>query len=342
MAYLQAISYYYPDKCLTNEDITRLHPEWSADKISGKTGIYKRYLSAEDETAVDMAEKAALRLLDEYKIDKREIDFIILCTQSPDYYLPTSACILQDRLGLSESCGAFDYNLGCSGYVYGLGLAKGLIATGQAQNVLLITSETYTKYLHPEDKSCQTIFGDAAAASLITTDKHHEGWLNAEILKSTYRTIGSQYRDLIVENGASRRPKVADEKVELNEDGSFRYCANNLFMDGKSIFDFSSLTVPQVVEQTLVKNGISKEEIDWYVFHQANKFMLNFARMRCGAPQEKFVVDMENGGNTVSSTIPIVLKRMVDNNRLEQGQTILLCGFGVGLSIAGIVLSIRK
>ena len=337
MAYLQAISYYYPEKCLTNEDITRQHPEWSADKISGKTGIYKRYLSAKDETAVDMAEKAALRLFNEYKIDKGRIDFIILCTQSPDYYLPTSACILQDRLGLTESCGAFDYNLGCSGYVYGLGIAKGLIETGQAQNVLLITSETYTKYLHPEDKSCQTIFGDAAAASLITAD-NHVGWLNAEILKSAYKTIGAQYRDLIVENGASRRSKAVDEKVELNEDGSFRYCANNLFMDGKSIFDFSSLTVPQVVEQTLVKNGISKDDVDWYIFHQANKFMLNFARMRCGAPQEKFVVDLEDGGNTVSSTIPIVMKRMMDNNRLTQGQTLLLCGFGVGLSIAGVVL----
>ncbi len=339
MAYLQAISYYYPEKCLTNEDITRQHPEWSADKISGKTGIYKRYLSADGETAVDMAEKAALRLFEEYKIDKGIIDFIILCTQSPDYYLPTSACILQDRLGLSECCGAFDYNLGCSGYVYGLGLAKGLIETGQAQNVLLITSETYTKYLHPEDKSCQTIFGDAAAASLITADIL-DGWLNAVILKSAYKTIGAQYRDLIVENGASRRPKVEDEKAEINEDGSFRYCANNLFMDGKSIFDFSSLTVPQVVEQTLVKNEITKDDVDWYIFHQANKFMLNFARMRCGAPQEKFVVDLEDGGNTVSSTIPIVMKRMMDNNRLNQGQTLLLCGFGVGLSVAGVVLNI--
>ncbi len=337
MAYLQAIAYYYPEKCLTNEDISRLHPEWSADKISSKTGIYKRYLSSTDETAVDMAEKAALRLFKEFKIDKKSIDFIVLCTQSPDYYLPTSACILQDRLGLSENCGAFDYNLGCSGYVYGLGLTKGLIETGQAQNVLLITSETYTKYLHPDDKSCQTIFGDAAAASLITLEKH-VGWLNAEILKSAYRTIGAQYRDLIVENGASRHPKVIDEKVELNEDGSFKYCANNLFMDGKSIFDFSSLIVPQVVEQTLVKNGISKDDVDWYIFHQANKFMLNFARMRCGAPQEKFVVDLEDGGNTVSSTIPIVMKRMMDNNRLTLGQTLLLCGFGVGLSVAGIML----
>lgn len=339
MAYLQAISYYYPEKCLTNEDLTRLHPEWSAEKISGKTGIYKRYLSADGETAVDMAEKAANRLFGEYRIDKGIIDFIILCTQSPDYFLPTSACILQDRLGLSEACGAFDYNLGCSGYVYGLGLAKGLIVSGQAKNVLLITSETYTKYLHPEDKSCQTIFGDAAAASLITADKH-DGWLNGEIMNPAYKTMGAQFHDLIVEDGASRKPRTADVEVELNEDGSFKYSANHLFMDGKSIFDFSALTVPQVVTQTLERNGLNKDDVDWYIFHQANKFMLNFARMRCGVPQEKFVVDLEDGGNTVSSTIPIAMKHMIDKDNLQQGQTLLLCGFGVGLSVAGIILKI--
>lgn len=339
MAYLQAISYYYPERCLTNEDLSRLHPEWSADKISGKTGIYKRYLSADGETAVDMAEKAANRLFEEYSIDRKRVDYIILCTQSPDYFLPTSACILQDRLGLSEACGAFDYNLGCSGYVYGLGLAKGLIVSGQAKNVLLITSETYTKYLHPEDKSCQTIFGDAAAASLITAETC-DGRLNAEILTPAYKTMGAQFRDLIVENGAARNPKSAEDKVELKEDGSFKYSANHLFMDGKSIFDFSALTVPQVVAQTLERNGLNKEDVDWYIFHQANKFMLNFARMRCGVPQEKFVVDLEDGGNTVSSTIPIAMKHMMDKENLKQGQTLLLCGFGVGLSVAGIVLKL--
>jgi len=337
MAYLQAISYYYPDRCLTNDDLTRLHPEWSADKISGKTGIYKRYLSAEGETAVDMAEKAANRLFEEYGIDRSIVDFVILCTQSPDYYLPTSACILQDRLGLPNECGAFDYNLGCSGYVYGLGLAKGLIASCQAKNVLLITSETYTKYLHPEDKSCQTIFGDAAAASLVTAEKH-DGGLNAEILNSAYRTLGAQFRDLIVENGASRNPKSSEEKVELNEDGSFKYSANHLFMDGKSIFDFSAMTVPQVVTQTLEQNELNKDEVDWYIFHQANKFMLNFARMRCGVSEERFVIDLDDGGNTVSSTIPIAIKHMLEEDKLKQGQILLLCGFGVGLSVAGIVL----
>ena len=216
MAYLQVISYYHPERCLTNDELTLLHPEWSADKIASKTGINKRYLSAENETALDMAERVANRLFDEYTIDKSVIDFIILCTQSPDYFLPTSACILQYRLGLQDQCGAFDYNMGCSGFVYGLGLAKGLIASNQAKHILLITSETYTKYLHPEDKSCQTIFGDAAAASFISAEKCAWG-LNAEILTPIYKTIGAQYQDLIVKNGAARNPKN-DNEIILNEE----------------------------------------------------------------------------------------------------------------------------
>lgn len=337
MAYLQVISYYYPERCLTNDELTLLHPAWSADKIASKTGIDKRYLSAENETAMDMAEKVANRLFEEYKIDKSAIDFIILCTQSPDYFLPTSACILQDRLGLKDSCGAFDYNMGCSGFVYGLGLAKGLIASNQARNVLLITSETYTKYLHPEDKSCQTIFGDAAAASLISSEKCEWG-LNAEILNPIYKTIGARYQDLIVKNGAARNPKNNNEVV-FNEDGTFRSASNYLYMDGKSIFDFSAQIVPQVVEQTLRINDYQKEDIDWYIFHQANKFMLNFARMRCGIPSEKFIIDIADGGNTVSSTIPIAIKRMV--SEIKPKDRLLLCGFGVGLSVAAVVLRIN-
>lgn len=337
MAYLQVISYYYPERCLTNDELTLLHPEWSADKIALKTGINKRYLSAEHETALDMAEKVANQLFEEYTIDKSTIDFIILCTQSPDYFLPTSACILQDRLGLQYDCGAFDYNMGCSGFVYGLGLAKGLIASNQAKNVLLITSETYTKYLHPEDKSCQTIFGDAAAASLISAEKYARG-LNAEILTPIYKTIGAQYQDLIVKNGAARNPKKNNEVI-LNEDGTFHSAPDCLYMDGKSIFDFSAQIVPQVVDQTLKKNNLQKEDIDWYVFHQANKFMLNFARMRCGVPQEKFIIDIADGGNTVSSTIPIAIKRLLPQIKLND--RLLLCGFGVGLSVAGVVLQIN-
>lgn len=337
MVYLQAISYYHPEKCLTNEDISSLHPEWSAEKISNKTGIYNRHISADDETAVDMAEKAANNLFEEYSIERNSIDMIILCTMSPDYFYPASSCILQHRLGLLESCGAFDFNLGCSGFVYGLGIAKGLIATGQAKNVLLLTSETFTKYLHPQDKSCLTLFGDAAAASLITAEKHEE-WLNAEIMSSAFRTIGAQYKDLILENGAARHPKTNDDFVEYNEDGSFKFSPNHAYMDGKAIFDFSASVVPQVVEETLKNNGLLREDVDWYVFHQANMFLLNFTRIRCGVPTEKFIIDLKDGGNTVSATIPIALKHMMMDNRIKKGHKLLLCGFGVGLSVAGIVL----
>lgn len=335
--YLQAISYYFPSNCLTNEEISLNHPEWSVEKISTKIGIDNRYISSPNETAVDMAEKAANNLFEEYCVDKDSIDFIILCTMTPDYFLPASACILQNKLGLKEECGAFDYNLGCSGFVYGLGIAKGLIVTGQAKKVLLLTSDTFTKYVHPEDKSCQTLFGDASTASLITDNKC-DGLLNAEILNSVYKTIGVQYKDLIVENGAFRNPNRNDSEYFLHEDGSFKSGPNYVSMDGKAIFDFSAQIVPLVVEQTLRKNGFKKDEIDWYVFHQANKFLLNFARTRCGVPQEKFIVDLEDGGNTISCTIPIALKRKL--TKIQPKTNLLLCGFGVGLSVAGIVLKV--
>lgn len=335
-AYLQNISYYYPEKCLTNEELSALHPEWSAEKISKKTGIYKRYLSSDGETAVDMAEKAASRLFEEHHVDKATIDFVILCTQSPDYFLPTSACILQDRLGLSEDCGAYDYDLGCSGYVYGLGMAKGLIESGQAKNVLLLTSETYTKYIHPQDKSCKTIFGDGASASLITSEKH-DGGMNAVILQPSYRTLGSKYHTLIVKNGASRHPEY-DGFDELADDGTFVQNANNLFMDGKEIFEFSAIRVPELLYKNLEINGMSLDEVDLFVFHQANQYMLNFVKMKCKLPAEKFVMDLADGGNTVSSTIPIVLSKMHKDGKIVKGQSMALSGFGVGLSIANVIL----
>lgn len=338
-AYLQAISYYLPTYCLTNEIISSEHPEWSAEKISAKTGINRRYISAPDETALDMAEKAALRLFEEYRIDKAGIDFVILCTQSPDYILPTSACILQEKLGLSEDCAAYDYNLGCSGYVYGLCMAKAFIESSQAKSVLLLTSETYSKYLHPDDKSCRTIFGDGASASLITATNSNCG-MNAEILLPAYKTIGSQYQHLIVETGGSRNPIRGGSLDQYTEDGEFEKNADYLYMNGKAIFDFTAQIVPSVVNQTLKVNELSKEEIDWFVFHQANKFMLNFSRMRCGIDIDKFVFDTEDGGNTVSSTIPISLKRMINKQQIQSNTHLLLCGFGVGMSIAGVVLKI--
>ncbi len=325
-AYLQAIGFYFPGHCLTNEDLSEQHPEWSAEKIARKTGIQRRYLSSDDETAADMAVKAAENLFSQ-GIDRHEVDFIVLCTQSPDYFLPTTACILQERLGLSQQCGAFDFNLGCSGYVYGLGIAKGLIVSGQAHNVLLLTAESYTKYLHPEDKSCRTIFGDGAAASLISSERM-EGGFNAAILQNSYRTIGRDYEYLIVRDGAARNPVRSEDS-----EGSY------LFMDGKAIFDFSAEAVPEEIAANLAINGYGMEDVDYLVLHQANLYMMNIVRMRSGLPAEKLVVDLEDGGNTVSSTIPIALKRWSGNHDFKPGCKIVLCGFGVGLSVACTMLA---
>lgn len=162
MAFIKAINYYLPEKVVTNEELLKEFPEWSVDKVAAKVGIDSRHVADENETAGDLAEKAARKLFEEHNIDPKSIDFLLLCTQSSDHFLPSTACILQDRLGIPTTAGAFDYNLGCSGCVYGMAVAKGLIAGGIAKNVLLLTAETYNKYLHPSDKSNRSIFGDAA------------------------------------------------------------------------------------------------------------------------------------------------------------------------------------
>jgi len=182
-SYIKAISYYLPEEIITNEDLVKEFPEWTIDKVASKIGINKRHIAKENETASDMATHAAENLFSEHNIDRSSIDFILLCTQSPDYFLPTSACLIQNRLGLSTSCGALDFNLGCSGFVYGLSLAKGLIAAGIAQNVLLLTSETYSKHIHPKDKGNRTIFGDASAATLVSTEGFAVWVLMAVVLK---------------------------------------------------------------------------------------------------------------------------------------------------------------
>ena len=336
--YLQAVSYYFPEECLNNEMLSNMHPEWSVDKISLKTGIYNRYLSASDETAGDMAIKAANKLFNEYLIDKSDIDFVILCTQSPDYFLPTTACIIQNRLGLNKNCGALDFNLGCSGFIYGLGLAKGLITSDQARNVLLITSETYTKSIHPLDKSNKTIFGDGAAACLITLDSRDSFW-NAEIMKFSYFTDGAGFDKLIIKNGGMRNRKVKNSN-DVCENNTFVSNDDYIFMDGKAIFDFTAFEVPKLFTENLQKNELQISDIDLFIFHQANEYMLNFVRNRCKIPENKFYINLRDGGNTVSSTIPIALKRAYEESRFHKDNKLLLCGFGVGLSMGAVVLSL--
>jgi len=331
-AYIKHISYYLPEAILTNDQIAKEFPEWSAEKVANKVGITKRHIAAENETATDMAIKASKKLILESGVDKAMIDFILLCTQSGDYMLPSSACIIQNQLGLGTHCGAFDFNLGCSGYEYGLAVAKGLIIGGIAKNILLLTAETYTKYLHPKDKGNRTIFGDAATATLIST----EGF--AEIGEFVLGTDGSGAEQLIVKTGGARQKYLLND-LQLDEDGNPRG-SDFLYMNGGAIFDFTADIVPSMVAELLSRSNLQQEDIDLFVFHQANKYMINYLRKLLDIDKEKFYIFMEKVGNTVSSTIPIALCEAQNDGKLQGN--VMLAGFGVGLSWGATMLTIQK
>lgn len=332
MVFLKAISYYLPEKVVTNEDLVKEFPEWSVDKVAQKVGVNSRHLAAENETAGDMAEKAALRLFSEYHIDPKTVDFLMLCTQSPDYFLPSTACILQDRLGIPTSAGAFDYNLGCSGCIYGMAMAKGLIVAGIAKNVLLLTAETYNKYLHPSDKSNRSIFGDGAAACLISSDGF------AEIGEFVLGTDGSGANNLIVKTGAARQKDTTGKFVEDDEDHV--WYDDYLYMNGGAVFNFTLDTIPSMIVQILERNGLEKDQVDYYIFHQANNFMLNTIRKVCVLPKDHFYIDLSTTGNTVSSTVLIGLKECMRHNVIKSGDNVMISGFGVGLSWGGTLVKI--
>ena len=266
---IKKIEYYLPERKLTNKQLAKKFPEWNAEKIEKKTGIRERHITRKGETALDIGLKAAEKVLDNF--DKSKIDFLLFCTQSTEYYLPSGACILQDKLGLSNNIGALDFNLGCSGFIYGLAMAKSFINTGIAKNVLLITSETYTKHIHPKDKSNLTIFGDGAAATIIEKSSK-EG-----ILEFSLGTDGSGFDNLIVPNGGLRNRYNPDADIIDDDSGSLR-TKNNLYMNGPEIFNFTIKAVPIVVKQCLEINKTSMNEIDYVIFHQANKYMINYLR----------------------------------------------------------------
>ncbi|MCX6970128.1 MAG: ketoacyl-ACP synthase III [Verrucomicrobia bacterium] len=325
------IEYYLPARKVTNTELGQEFPDWDYIGFGKKIGISARHISSEGETALDMAERASLMLFG--KIDKVKIDFVLLCTQSPDYLLPTSACILQDRLGLSTTCGALDFNLGCSGYIYGLALAKGLLASKVATNILFIVSETYSKHLHPKDKVNRAIFGDAAAATLISSD-------SLTIGEFVLGTDGKGFEELIIKNGGQRNrpPAVADEYDYANGNITSN---DHLYMNGPAIYAFTINTIPNLVRETAERNQLSLNEIDFFIFHQANEYMLNYLRTKSQIPSEKFCIDLAVTGNTVSATIPIALKNAIAQNRVTKGSRVMLVGFGVGLSWGATIITIN-
>ncbi|AXI01209.1 ketoacyl-ACP synthase III [Sporosarcina sp. PTS2304] len=316
---IKAIEYYLPKNTEQND---------ANNRTVKKVGIFQKHIAAEDEFASDLAVQAAEQLFEKHSIERESIEYVLYCTQSPDYFLPTTACLIQERLGLNNSVGALDFNLGCSGFVYGLSMAKGLIESGQVKNVLLLTGETYSKFVNPKDRSVQLLFGDAGSATLIEASDvaglHH----------FAFGTDGSGAKNLIVPYGGMRNREHAVELIEEEDAyGNVRH-QGNLYMKGSAVFNFTSREIPKSIDQFFEKHSLQFTDFDKIIFHQANLYMLNSLRDKMSIPEDKFVTDFEDCGNTVSATIPIALKRQIDNGEIQRGDHILLVGFGVGYSWA--------
>jgi 3-oxoacyl-[acyl-carrier-protein] synthase-3 len=335
-AAVAAISSHFPSAELTNEQLAAEFGDWTAEKIFEKTGIRSRRIAGETETASDLGVVAAETLFASGACAPGDIDFLLFCTQSPDYFLPTTACTMQSRLGMRTDSGAIDFNQGCSGWVYGLSLAKSLVEAGTANNVLLVTAETYSKYINPRDRSVRTIFGDAAAATLVKAiDADHD-----LIGPFIFGTDGRGACNLIVPTGGARRPSTAEPLVETSDtSGNWRSDAN-LFMNGPEIFNFTLQSVPKAVAQLLAKSERAIGDVDFFLFHQANRFMLERLRAKSGIAPEKFWNDIEQIGNTVSSTIPIAWQQARDQGRLHAGDRVMAVGFGVGYSWSGAMIEV--
>ncbi len=329
-AFIKALAYNLPEKILDNEQIVAEFPEWTVEKINNKIGIKQRHITVEGETASDLAVGAAEKLFSINNINRAEIDYLIFITQSPDYHLPTTACLIQKRLGLSKSITSIDVNLGCSGFVTGLSLAKAVVISGQAKNVLLLTAETYSKYMHKRDKSNRTIFGDGSAATLVST----EGM--AEIGEFVIGTDGNGAENLIVKSGGARNPKPLND-LKFDDYGN-PHSSDSLYMDGPAILNYSLESIPQLVKDVLVKNSVTLDDIDLHVYHQANIFLANLERRKLKIAKEKYYCNIENVGNTVSSTIPISLCLALEDGILKPGMKVLSVAQGLGYTWGGMVL----
>jgi 3-oxoacyl-[acyl-carrier-protein] synthase-3 len=329
-ATIQHIEIYLPEKVLTNEELALQLPGWDPVEIYEKVGIKQRHITAPGETALDLAQKVCEKLFENW--GRPPVDFMMLCTQSPDHFLPSSSCLLQKRLNMPDSVGAFDFALGCSGFVYGLATAKGLIAGGLASTILLVTAETLSKHIHPKDKANRSLAGDAAAATIITrTDEEN-------IQDFVLGTDGNE-KDMIVPYGACRHPYDVNAEEYTDINGNVR-SNNHYYMNGHEVFNFTMKKVPSLVSEVMARNNLTIDTVDYFIFHQANKFIIDHLRKMSKIPSEKFYLNMENTGNTSSCTIPIALKDALERKLIKKGDKVLLAGFGIGYSWAGTIITI--
>jgi len=333
-ASIRAVSVAFPENVLTNDELLAGVPEHVSELLIRHTGVRRRHIARPEETALDLGEQACMKLFAEHPQLRELVDVLIFCTQSPDYVLPPNSCVLHGRLGLNDSVGAFDLPHACSAFIYAISLAQALIASGAAKNVLVVTGDTYSKYIHPHDRSARLLFGDAAAATWLSVAGENQGVLDVRC-----GTAGKYFDKFLIPAGGCRQPltdalRLAEER---DSSGNLRSPAQ-IHMAGRDVLSFVSSRVPSHINDFLARNGITLDAIDWLVFHQASAVTLDSLIRLLKADPTKVLRHLEDVGNTVSASIPLVLHEALTRDLIRPGQLVLLCGFGAGLSWGSALL----
>ena len=308
---IKSIEFSLPKTKENLADLLKENPNWDVKKILSKTGIKNRYVSQNNDDIISLSIKSAGKIFKSF--NKNKINFLIFVTQTSNYKLPSMACIMQHRLNLKKNIQAFDVNMGCSGFIYALNLGEKIIESGQAKNGLIICSDVYTKYISKNNSSCRPIFSDASSAIILSKSKYNS------IIKFSFGTDGSGALDLNLQENSK-----------------------NIFMDGAKVALFAMKRVPESIKEILKKTNIKIDKIDKFIFHQASRYVLNNIYRILKIDKKKVFENYENYGNTTSSSIPIALKLASSKKILKNNGKIVLCGFGVGLSWASVLLKWKK
>lgn len=330
---IRDIAYFLPETVETNEDLCQQNPTWQMDRVVTRTGVLRRHIAKADETALDLSLRATRLLLDRNPSLIQCLDGVIFCTQTPDYVMPPNACMLHRELELPDSVFALDINLACSGYIYALALAEGLIAAGTCSNMLLVNSDTYSKLINKGDRSARSLFGDGAAASWIVAASEGAG-----LLDIICETAGSEYEKFYVPAGGHRQPLTLHSQEPATDTSGNVRTVRDIHMDGMGVLSFVNSKVPGQVYRLLARNGLLMKDLDLVIFHQASKLALDSLARTLKLSDERVFRNYAFIGNTVSASIPISLACALQEGRLKGGELVLLSGFGVGLSWASALV----
>ena len=329
---IRDVAYAVPETVVTNDDLRRLHPQWDLDRIEKRTGVRRRHVARECETALDLAQAATLRLFESHPGLHEQVDAILFCTESPDYPIsaPMPACCT-DAWNFLNTYSRWTSIWGCSGYPYCLALARGLIVAGTAKNVLVVNADTYSKFMASEDQAVRVLFGDAAAVSWISADCG-----GPEVVDIQCGTAGRHYEKFIVRAGGCR--PIAEAEPAGKGPNTRPRPADKIQMDGASILAFTNVKIPPAINSLLARNGLAVQDVDLFLFHQASQMVLDSVCRLLRIRPERMFSNLADVGNTVSASIPMAYKDALRAGRIEPGKTLVLCGFGLGLSWGSVLL----